>query len=74
MKTCCDEYCANHGCYQGRYCPARKTAHSDLPITMEDEQPSIFELICDFAVAGIFAAGTVTTALVAMWLMWRWSV
>lgn len=23
MKTCCDEYCANHGCKQGRNCPVR---------------------------------------------------
>lgn len=67
--NCCDEYCANHGCNQGRDCPVRA-----LPITMEDEQPSIFELICDFGVAAIFAVGTVTTTLVIMWLMWRWFV
>ena len=24
MKTCCDEYCANYGCNQGRTCPVRK--------------------------------------------------
>lgn len=24
MKSCCDEYCANYGCNQGRDCPARK--------------------------------------------------
>jgi hypothetical protein len=23
MKSCCDEYCANHGCNQGRNCPVR---------------------------------------------------
>lgn len=23
MKSCCDTYCANHGCNQGRDCPAR---------------------------------------------------
>lgn len=25
MKSCCDTYCANHGCNQGRECPARAT-------------------------------------------------
>ena len=25
MKSCCDEYCSNHGCNQGRNCPARIT-------------------------------------------------
>ena len=23
--NCCDEYCANHGCNQGRGCPVRAT-------------------------------------------------
>lgn len=23
MKSCCDTYCANHGCNQGRDCPVR---------------------------------------------------
>lgn len=23
MKSCCDEYCENYGCNQGRHCPAR---------------------------------------------------
>ena len=25
MKSCCDEFCANHGCHQGRSCPVRTT-------------------------------------------------
>lgn len=53
----------SQNCQQGRTCDCRL-----------DEQPSIFETICDFAVAGIFAVGTVTTALVVLWLMWRWFV
>lgn len=34
MKSCCDEYCANHGCNQGRNCPVRAT---QMPVAMEDE-------------------------------------
>ena len=28
----CDDYCCNHGCNQGRDCPARKTQASQLAI------------------------------------------
>ena len=31
----CDDYCCNHGCNQGRNCPARKTQASQRAI---DEQ------------------------------------
>ena len=31
----CDDYCCNHGCNQGRDCPARKTPATQLAI---DEQ------------------------------------
>ena len=31
----CDDYCCNHGCNQGRNCPARKTPATQLAI---DEQ------------------------------------
>lgn len=31
----CDDYCCNHGCNQGRNCPARKTPVTQLAI---DEQ------------------------------------
>ena len=27
MSTCCDDYCANHGCNQGRDCPARVASY-----------------------------------------------
>ena len=33
----CDDYCCNHGCNQGRDCPARKTPATQLAI---DEQAS----------------------------------
>ena len=29
MKSCCDEYCSNFGCNQGRSCPARQAC--ELP-------------------------------------------
>ena len=33
----CDDYCCNHGCNQGRNCPARKTPATQRAI---DEQAS----------------------------------
>ena len=38
MKNCCDTYCANHGCNQGRNCPARvasigKKMHGPEPLS-----------------------------------------
>ena len=48
MKTCCDTYCANYGCNQGRDCPVRATpvakigrkdyAREELPPSVWREQ------------------------------------
>jgi hypothetical protein len=27
MKSCCDEYCSNYGCNQGRDCPVRESIY-----------------------------------------------
>ena len=33
----CDDYCCNHGCNQGRNCPARKTPATQRAIDEQDK-------------------------------------
>jgi hypothetical protein len=37
----CDDYCCNHGCNQGRACPARKRSGQEaaLPIEYAGQEP-----------------------------------
>lgn len=42
MKSCCDEYCANYGCNQGRDCPARVARIGRKDYSREELPPSIW--------------------------------
>lgn len=39
MKSCCDEYCSNYGCNQGRDCPARVAKVGRRYLAHIDVQP-----------------------------------
>ena len=39
MKSCCDEYCANYGCNQGRDCPVRATPVAKVGQRMPAAEP-----------------------------------
>lgn len=42
----CDEYCANHGCNQGRHCPVRiKRAHEAKSLEDGLDVPSIGQIV-----------------------------
>ena len=38
--NCCDEYCANHGCNQGRDCPARVAKYRPIMRAADPLPPS----------------------------------
>lgn len=40
--NCCDEYCANYGCNQGRECPARVTKAKPVMRAADPLPPSIW--------------------------------
>ncbi len=48
----CDDYCCNHGCNQGRNCPARKKPAKEAPDDNDELDGDIGEIVLD----GIAAA------------------
>jgi hypothetical protein len=40
--TCCDEYCANYGCNQGRNCPVRVAKYKPVMRAADPLPPSIW--------------------------------
>jgi glutaredoxin 3 len=38
--SCCDEYCSNYGCNQGRDCPVRKTRHMNITVYTKSNCPN----------------------------------
>lgn len=60
----CDEICCNHGCNQGRNCPARVAPiKSSTPVHTEDDQDLTFEL-SPVMVAGILLSVVAVAAMV----------
>ena len=35
MQSCCDEYCANYGCNQGRDCPVRVAKYKPVMLAAD---------------------------------------
>jgi len=42
MHACCDEYCKNYGCNQGRDCPVRVAAYRPVMRAADPLPPSIW--------------------------------
>lgn len=65
----CDSYCCNHGCNQGRNCPARQACQ--LPEQEPDPSENLKQL--SQAMQGVsISAGLVMAALVIAHLLVRW--
>ncbi len=43
----CDDYCCNHGCNQGRNCPARKTPAKATERAIDELDGGIGEIVID---------------------------
>lgn len=55
--TCCDEYCSNYGCNQGRNCPARVAKIKQRMAAADPLPPSTWrEKLCKYSRWALIAA------------------
>lgn len=50
MRSCCDEYCANYGCNQGRDCPVRVASHRPVMRAADPLPPTMWRIYLRYLV------------------------
>ena len=63
MKSCCDEYCSNHGCNQGRDCPVRIKRIAEAKRLLDRDQAKIPALLIGRLVLAAIALLVVVVSL-----------